>query len=107
MHATLPEKVALITIDVAWTRQRFILPAALKLLAPGGNVVSLVKPHYEADKSMLRRGILPADQIHDVFAQITPDIEQAGFEIIAVVDSPIIGSGGNAELLTWLKARDC
>src|SRR5437588_11102724 len=28
MHVVLPEPVALVTIDVAWTRQRNILPAA-------------------------------------------------------------------------------
>src|SRR5258706_16468275 len=28
MHATLPEKVDVVTIDVAWTKQRHILPAA-------------------------------------------------------------------------------
>ena len=32
MHAELPEKVALITIDVAWTKQRNILPAARRML---------------------------------------------------------------------------
>src|SRR3954453_11299902 len=32
MHIALPERVALVTIDVAWTRQRHILPAAGKLL---------------------------------------------------------------------------
>ncbi len=67
MHATLPEKVALITIDVAWTKQRNILPAALKMLSPLGQVVSLIKPHYEADKSQLRKGILPPELVRGVF----------------------------------------
>src|SRR3954468_11369044 len=49
MHVTLPEPVRLVTIDVAWTRQRHILPAARKLLSGDGCVVTLVKPHYEAD----------------------------------------------------------
>src|SRR5437763_12080304 len=35
MHATLPEKVDLVTIDVAWTRQKHILPAAKRMLAAG------------------------------------------------------------------------
>src|SRR3954471_11748390 len=39
MHVELPEPVSLVTIDVAWTRQRNILPAAKRLLAPGGMVV--------------------------------------------------------------------
>src|SRR5688500_20011582 len=44
MHAALPEPVSVVTIDVAWTKQRHILPAARRMIAPGGNVVSLIKP---------------------------------------------------------------
>src|SRR3569623_385074 len=36
MHVTLPEPVALVVIDVAWTRQRHILPAARLLLKDEG-----------------------------------------------------------------------
>src|SRR5579871_5617777 len=50
MHVELPETVALVTIDVAWTKQRNILPAAGRMLAEGGRIVTLIKPHYEADK---------------------------------------------------------
>jgi 23S rRNA (cytidine1920-2'-O)/16S rRNA (cytidine1409-2'-O)-methyltransferase len=50
MHVVLPEKVAFICIDVAWTKQRNILPAAVKLLAEGGEIVTLIKPHYEAPR---------------------------------------------------------
>ena len=59
MHVVLPEPVTVVTIDVAWTRQRHILPAARRVLAAGGSVVSLVKPHYEAAAAVLRKGILP------------------------------------------------
>jgi len=105
MHATLPEPVQFISIDVSWTRQRNILPAAARLIAPGGNVVSLIKPHYEAGKSLLRRGVLPAEQIHAVVQQVALDIEKAGFEMLAVTPSPITGSGGNSEILTWLRRK--
>src|SRR3954470_23099800 len=48
IHVQLPEKVKLVTIDVAWTKQKIILPAAMRLLEPCGDVVTLIKPHYEA-----------------------------------------------------------
>src|SRR3954469_14010568 len=41
MHVTLPEKVPFVCIDVAWTRQKRILPAARKIVADGGTVLSL------------------------------------------------------------------
>src|SRR5215210_4340418 len=55
MHAELPEPVSLVTIDVAWTRQRHILPAARRMVPPGGTVVTLIKPHYEADRAQLKK----------------------------------------------------
>jgi 23S rRNA (cytidine1920-2'-O)/16S rRNA (cytidine1409-2'-O)-methyltransferase len=103
MHASLPEQVALITIDVAWTKQRNILPAALRALAPRGNVISLIKPHYEAEPATLRRGLLPEEEVPKVFDRVSADIEATGFALVAVTNSPIKGSGGNAELLAWLR----
>src|SRR3954470_5640444 len=47
MHVELPEPVPFVCIDVAWTRQRHILPAGRRLVTPDGRVVTLIKPHYE------------------------------------------------------------
>ena len=102
MHATLPDPVDLVTIDVAWTRQRHILPAAARMLKPGGQIVSLLKLHYEAEKSLLKQGILPESKIADVFKTVSADIRHAGFSICAVTKSPITGHGGNTEMLGWL-----
>src|SRR3954470_6648374 len=63
MHLTLPQRVRLVTIDVAWTKQKKILPPAIKLLDDDGSIVTLIKPHYEADKSQLRGGVLMRDQL--------------------------------------------
>jgi 23S rRNA (cytidine1920-2'-O)/16S rRNA (cytidine1409-2'-O)-methyltransferase len=102
MHVNLPEPVSLVSIDVAWTKQRFILPAAKKLLDRSGQIVTLIKPHYEADKSLLRNGLLPAEQLAAVVLAVSGEIRSLGFEIAGLVDSPIKGSGGNAEVLAWL-----
>jgi 23S rRNA (cytidine1920-2'-O)/16S rRNA (cytidine1409-2'-O)-methyltransferase len=104
MHATLSEPVAFISIDVAWTKQRHILPAAKRMLGDGGQVVSLIKPHYEAAGGMLRKGILPEERLEEVLTAVRADIAGAGFEIVAMVPSPIKGTMGNAELLAHLRA---
>jgi 23S rRNA (cytidine1920-2'-O)/16S rRNA (cytidine1409-2'-O)-methyltransferase len=104
MHAELPEPVNLVTIDVAWTRQRHILPAARRMLRPAdGAVVSLIKPHYEADKSQLRKGILPADEVDAVIERVVADIRSAGFDVLKMTRSPILGAKGNAEVLAHLR----
>jgi 23S rRNA (cytidine1920-2'-O)/16S rRNA (cytidine1409-2'-O)-methyltransferase len=102
MHTAIPQPVDLVTIDVAWTRQRHILPAARRMLGPGGIVISLIKPHYEADARMLRGGVLPPEHLDNVLATVRSDIQQAGFRIIEMVHSPIRGAKGNVELLAHL-----
>jgi 23S rRNA (cytidine1920-2'-O)/16S rRNA (cytidine1409-2'-O)-methyltransferase len=103
MHVSLPEKPAFICIDVAWTRQKRILPSAKGLIAPGGTVVTLIKPHYEADKSLLVKGILPAEQVDAVVDAVRRDIVACGFEVVAITASPILGGEGNAEVLAQLR----
>ncbi len=103
MHVRLPEPVDLITIDVGWTRQRNILPSARRLLAPGGSVVTLVKPHYEADPSLLRKGILPESSVDEIVENVKAEAEQAGWTWMSSVRSPIRGAGGNVEVLARLS----
>jgi 23S rRNA (cytidine1920-2'-O)/16S rRNA (cytidine1409-2'-O)-methyltransferase len=102
MHVSLPEPVSIVTIDVAWTRQRNILPAAARLLGHDGRVITLIKPHYEADKSLLKQGILPPERMDEVVTQVKADILAAGFDVIAMVQSPILGGEGNIEVLAAL-----
>ena len=106
MHATLPEKVDLITIDVAWTKQSHILPAARRLLAPGGAVVTLIKPHYEAAPDKLRRGVLPESEVDGVVKATIDQIRLASFECLQIIRSPITGAGGNIEVLAMLKLAE-
>jgi 23S rRNA (cytidine1920-2'-O)/16S rRNA (cytidine1409-2'-O)-methyltransferase len=103
MHLSLPEPVQFICIDVAWTRQRNILPAARKLLAVGGEVVTLVKPHYESPPAILRAGVLPEDRLDEVLSPVNADIIATGFEVVGIVQSPIKGAKGNVEMLYRLR----
>jgi 23S rRNA (cytidine1920-2'-O)/16S rRNA (cytidine1409-2'-O)-methyltransferase len=103
MHVKLPEPVHLITIDVAWTRQKHILPSARRLIAPDGTVISLIKPHYEAPPALLRQGVLPEDELDRVIEQVRQDIAAAGFELAGMERSPILGARGNVEVLAHLR----
>lgn len=103
MHARLPEPVHLVTIDVAWTRQRIILPAALRMLDADGQVVTLIKPHYEASPRQLRRGVLAEQHLSVVLEETYADIRACGFEIVQTTPSPITGAKGNSEVLAYLR----
>jgi 23S rRNA (cytidine1920-2'-O)/16S rRNA (cytidine1409-2'-O)-methyltransferase len=104
MHVQLPESVDFVCIDVAWTRQKNILPAAKRMLKPGGIIVTLVKPHYEAAKADLRGGVLPEDKLPDVMKNVEIDIGGAGFAVAQTVLSPIKGAKGNTEILCRLRS---
>ena len=103
MHVRLPEMVSLITIDVSWTKQKNILSHARTLLADGGQIITLIKPHYEADPKLLRKGKLPDDQLPIVQARVLELIASIGFIVHQATLSPIRGSGGNAEILALLE----
>jgi 23S rRNA (cytidine1920-2'-O)/16S rRNA (cytidine1409-2'-O)-methyltransferase len=103
MHAVLPERVALVTIDVAWTKQRHILPAARRMVGDDGRVVTLIKPHYEADPSQLSKGVLPEQDVDGVVNAVKADVVAVGFVVLRTVGSPIRGAKGNAEVLALLE----
>jgi 23S rRNA (cytidine1920-2'-O)/16S rRNA (cytidine1409-2'-O)-methyltransferase len=103
IHVNLPEKMRLVTIDVAWTKQRIILPAAMRMIEEHGEVVTLIKPHYEADASMLRKGVLLQERVEEVLERVRSDIRAAGFEIAGLTQSPIKGGKGNVEFLSHLR----
>jgi 23S rRNA (cytidine1920-2'-O)/16S rRNA (cytidine1409-2'-O)-methyltransferase len=103
MHAVLPEPVWLVTIDVAWTRQRHILPAARRMVSEDGRVVTLIKPHYEADPALLVKGVLPEEEVDGVVHAVGADVTASNFALLDTVRSPIKGSKGNAEVLALLR----
>lgn len=104
MHVKLPEKVDLITTDTSWTKLEKVIPNILNNLKAGGHFVALVKPHYEADPKMLRKGKLLEDLIPEVLDDVRNKLRAGGVKIIAEVTSPIVGEKGkNIEYLFYLK----
>ncbi len=102
MHVVLPEPIDLVTIDVGWTPQARILPNAFGLLGKGGQIVTLIKPHYEADRDLLVEGVLPESELAGVLQAVRTAIEAAGWSVRGTVDSPVRGHGGNREVFALL-----
>ena len=105
LHIELPEKIDIVTIDVGWTKQEKIIPKALKLLQDGGQIISLIKPHYEAPKEFLQKGQLRENKIEEVLAKVKDDISQFA-KIEKLIESPILGkSGKNKEFLALIVKK--
>ncbi len=102
LHVRLPELADLIVIDLGWTQQKWILPHAWELMKPDGRIISLVKPHYEAPKSLLKGGVLEPQASEEVFRQVLAEIPSWGLAVKGWIQSPVVGSGGNIEFLVLL-----
>ncbi len=95
----LPEQVDLITIDAGWTKLELVLPVVQKFLKEGGIIIALLKPHYEAEKRDLVKGVLPEDKAEEVKNKVIKKIQDLGFKIQDQMESPILGGAGNKEYL--------
>ncbi len=105
LHVRLPQSVDLVAIDVGWTRQRYIVPAAATLLKPDGRIVSLLKPHYEAGPRRLKGGVLDPADAPEVLQRTLDDLVRRGFEVTRWIESPITGDAGNREFLALIRPR--
>lgn len=104
MHIKLLEKVDLVTIDTAWTKQILTIPNALENLKKEGLIISLIKPHYESPREYLEKGRLKDEFVDEVVEKVKNDIVAVGGKVISIVESPIVGEKGkNREFLVLIK----
>ncbi len=99
------EKVDLITIDASWTKLELILPVVQKFLKSDGQIIALLKPHYQAAKKDLVKGILPKEIAEQVKDEVIERVKGIGFRVEGVTESPILGGGGNTEYLLRLTFK--
>ena len=104
MHVDLPEKMDLISSDVAWTKQSKILPNIKNNLKANGIAISLIKPHYEAHRDELHKGKVKEECLDNIVKRVELVFKENGFRLINITKSPITGkSGKNTEYLGLIK----
>jgi 23S rRNA (cytidine1920-2'-O)/16S rRNA (cytidine1409-2'-O)-methyltransferase len=105
--ADLPELADFASIDTSFISLTNILPAVKGLLKPGGEIVSLIKPQFEAGKEAVDkgRGVITDPAIHDeVISRIRKfGTEELAFEWRGLTTSPLKGPKGNIEFLACWK----
>jgi 23S rRNA (cytidine1920-2'-O)/16S rRNA (cytidine1409-2'-O)-methyltransferase len=99
------DPIDLVTIDVAFISLRLIFPSLAVLLAPGTDVVALVKPQFEAGRREVgKRGLVTDPAVHEaVMARVTAVAASHGLRRIAATPSPITGATGNQEFFLHLR----
>ena len=96
------------TIDVSFISLALILPPLKKIIIPGGDVLALVKPQFEAGKENVgKKGIIRDVSVHkQVLLQVAEFAEREGFSLRAMTFSPVTGGEGNIEFLFHLVSED-
>jgi 23S rRNA (cytidine1920-2'-O)/16S rRNA (cytidine1409-2'-O)-methyltransferase len=102
--ADLPGVVDIVVIDVSFISLQKILPVVPPLLRPGGDVIALVKPQFEAGRGEVRKGVIHDEAVH---ARVIDEVAVAGAEVglarVGSTPSPITGQKGNVEFLLHLR----
>ncbi|HEY4551773.1 MAG TPA: TlyA family RNA methyltransferase [Bacillaceae bacterium] len=93
------------SIDVSFISLTLILPVLKNILKPGGDVVALIKPQFEAGREQVgKKGIVREPRIHEeVINKITAFAMGEGYDVMNLTFSPITGGEGNIEFLIHLQ----
>ena len=104
-HTQIPDELDFASIDVSFISLKLIFPAVHALLKENGQVVSLIKPQFEAGRELVgKKGIVCDPLVHKmVLEQYLENAENAGFSVLDLTYSPITGQEGNIEYLGFLE----
>jgi 23S rRNA (cytidine1920-2'-O)/16S rRNA (cytidine1409-2'-O)-methyltransferase len=103
--AVVTEPVDLIVCDASFISLAKVLDKALGFAKPGGRLIALVKPQFEAERGEIGKGGVVRDAaVHErVCAAVAEWVRSRGWQVEGIVPSPITGPEGNVEFL--LAAR--
>jgi 23S rRNA (cytidine1920-2'-O)/16S rRNA (cytidine1409-2'-O)-methyltransferase len=94
----LGEPVTMAVVDVSFISLGLVLPAIAGCLAPGGEVVALVKPQFEAGRGRAPGGVVRDPAVHgEVLAAALGHARDAGLVPLGLAVSPLVGPAGNRE----------
>ena len=102
----LPEVPTLAVTDVSFISLKLILPPIRDVLAPGGEIVALIKPQFEVGKGNAPGGLVRDENLRlaarDEIVRFAK--EELGLELLGLAESPIKGREmGNIEYLSWWR----
>ena len=104
----LPEPVDLAVADVSFISLRLVVPQMAAHLKPGGRMLVLVKPQFEAERGAVGRGGIVRDP--KTHAAVLGDFAQwaigQGHRLRGIAPSPITGTDGNREFFVLLEAGE-
>ena len=103
--AQLGESPDMAVIDASFIPLAKVLPATVGLVKPGGRIIALIKPQFEAGRGEVGKGGIVRDPaVHErVVAGVSQTAREMGLIVAGVCESPITGADGNREFLILLE----
>jgi 23S rRNA (cytidine1920-2'-O)/16S rRNA (cytidine1409-2'-O)-methyltransferase len=100
--ADLPFAPRLATVDVSFISLAKVLPAVAACLAPGGEVLAMVKPQFELGRERVHKGVVrnAADR-HEAILAVADAAAELGLPVRGIASSGLPGPKGNRE--TFLR----
>ncbi|MBQ7191050.1 MAG: TlyA family RNA methyltransferase [Kiritimatiellae bacterium] len=102
----LPEQPEVGVTDVSFISLKLILPPMANVLPSGAQLVSLIKPQFEAGREQVPGGIVRDPAVREAVVEEIRrfGVEKIGLEWLGVETSPLLGPEGNVEFLAhWRK----
>ncbi len=102
------DRMDFISIDVSFISLRLIYPVAVRLLKDSGEMVSLIKPQFEAGREQVgKKGIVKDRTVHlEVIQNIAGYAMENGLLPTNLTFSPMTGAKGNIEYLVKLVKKE-
>jgi 23S rRNA (cytidine1920-2'-O)/16S rRNA (cytidine1409-2'-O)-methyltransferase len=103
--ADLPYRPSLAVIDVSFISLRQVLPSTCSCLAPGADVVALVKPQFEVGRGRVGKGGIVREPANwdDVLAGLVDFSIEQDLGPAALSRSALKGAEGNVEFFLHLR----
>jgi len=104
----IPEVPDLIVCDASFIGLAKVLPAALGLAGAGADLITLVKPQFEAEGpgGGGKKGVVKDPEAHRrAVDSVSAWLEGEGWSVRETTESPITGGDGNIEFLLWAQKR--
>jgi 23S rRNA (cytidine1920-2'-O)/16S rRNA (cytidine1409-2'-O)-methyltransferase len=95
------EPVDLVVCDASFIALAKVLDTALDFAKPGGRLLALVKPQFEAGRDEVGKGGVVRDPaVHERVCEAAASwLRERGWSVVGVTRSPITGPEGNVEFL--------
>lgn len=104
----IPEPIDLVVCDASFIALSKVLPVPLSFTAEGARLVALIKPQFEAQRHEVgKKGVVRDPAVHArVCAEVRAWIEESGWIVLDLIQSPITGPEGNVEFLVVAQKRN-